>query len=1388
MLALPFTAAAQWHAPQLPGQRKALPELRLFEGAGPQLASGVHRPSLVFAQPAQVSLASSTINQADTDLFYGRKLYGALSTSDEWTNFSLVDVPYGIYSFDMADAPQFTSHITDLTYDFQSGAWGRNRHFGISVMNMMGIINGTHNVTIDTQNWRELRSTTVDPSNGTYSLIASVLTYDPTDDTFYGFQYKEDLTGLNWVKVNPETDRLEQIAAYRGNTSVLALTAGLDGQMYYIDDVGDLYTLNKTNCRTSLVGNTGVSPTAYNQSMTYDSRTGLLLWAAQCTEGSVLFCINPETAETQRVLRFRHNEQFVSLYQTDTDAPDAAPAAVTRPQLKYAADGSLEGNITFSVPTRTYGGSTLTGNVNLNVWLDGENLQGVDVSAGDRIDIPVTLTEGNHYVAITLDNEAGFSPLRQIYQYAGYDTPEAVSNVVFEQHDGQNTITWKSPTLGINRGFIDADHLTYDVLRMPDSVMVATGITDVTYTEPTPVDMHSYSYRIVADNHGHKSAYTQSNRVLCGDSFTVPYEQFFADPSTLDDYFTVVDNDGDGYSWRQGYTTEVRLDYFHNGDADDWLISPAIQLEADMMYRFTMNMKTFTPNYPEDFEVLVGTDPADLSTFRLIQREEEFTRIATEFGDYQVNFLNETQGNYHLAVRYCTKSSSSGSLMMIHNFRLDLVGHAQAPAQATDLAIVPDASDALQATLSFVAPVVNLRGEALTSLSSIRVMRNGEAEPVHTFESPTPGAALTWTDEAVPYVGLHTYTLVADNAFGAGETLTDELFVGVYTVPYFQDFEDRRYADLWTSECSGTLDPNGWDGWAWTDNANTYGRHMNLFYYSMADGPVDLWLYSPVFRLDKDAVYTIQYDASMSYAGRPNVSYGIYAGKEAKAEAMTAFVGEMPSTGYAMETVERLLVNGEAGKYHLGFLGSTKEKYDFLNVSLDNFRLTFRTSAFSPFEMTGYESVADATAALRATLSFVAPTVNYYQQALSADEPLTIKIYHGKNATMPAYTTTVSPGEHVTWVDEEALHGFNYYTITCENHFGKGESILDTLFVGRDVPALVDDLYLRGSSDNRDAVISWSAPTVGENGGVVLTDEMTYSVYAYDRVTAVATLLAEGLTQTTYTVEQEEADQRMLYFAVSATMPTEGEGKALVSSVVLGRLYELPFAESFANASVSTQLWQAIPLMEGACQAGLDNPTPDYNGCPGPQDDDEGCAFIYNGNQYEVYVGSILASPKMKLMAGQGNELHFWAYHFPRTQEYQQQAYVQVIASADDHSYEIIDGANFTLAVNTGVIGNRPGWREHVVKLDDYMMADFLSIGFMGITGGYLDVIYLDNVSVVNVNAEGINTVGADGPAVSRINYYDTAGREVVMPRRGGVYVRTVTYCDGSKRSEVITK
>ena len=155
-------------------------------------------------------------------------------------------------------------------------------------------------------------------------------------------------------------------------------------------------------------------------------------------------------------------------------------------------------------------------------------------------------------------------------------------------------------------------------------------------------------------------------------------------------------------------------------------------------------------------------------------------------------------------------------------------------------------------------------------------------------------------------------------------------------------------------------------------------------------------------------------------------------------------------------------------------------------------------------------------------------------------------------------------------------------------------------------------------------------------------------------------------------------------------------------------------------------------------------------------------AYIYNGYK-DAQAGAILASPKMRLNAGTGNKLSFWAYHYE--QKNSTEAYVQVIVSANDNPYEMIPGAKYQVS---GTVES--GWKEHIVNLDSYRNSNFVSVGFLGMTGGYQEVIYLDNIVINHPDASGIVDINADD-AIKNGTLYNMAGQRVGNGYKGVVII-----------------
>lgn len=118
---------------------------------------------------------------------------------------------------------------------------------------------------------------------------------------------------------------------------------------------------------------------------------------------------------------------------------------------------------------------------------------------------------------------------------------------------------------------------------------------------------------------------------------------------------------------------------------------------------------------------------------------------------------------------------ANNNLALIGAFDDEVAGFATAtysgadalrPAAPTNFAAVPAADHTLSAELSWTNPTVDLGGNALTSLTSIELYRNGTL--LNSFANPTVGGTMNYTDNTIPADGTYTYSVYGVNANGNG--------------------------------------------------------------------------------------------------------------------------------------------------------------------------------------------------------------------------------------------------------------------------------------------------------------------------------------------------------------------------------------------------------------------------------------------------------------------------------------------------------------------------------------------------------------------------------------------------------------------------------------------
>lgn len=1268
----------------------------------------------------------------DASQFQGLTIYANLTNSDDWADYGIASVPYGIYSYTIGSDNDFQPLATSLSYNFMASAMGRDQLVGVRAMEMLGNLNGAEYIGLSAGTYAQLWSKVYDEP-GNYSLIPSVMAYNLTNDKFYSIQYNTDLTGLNLAQWNPSSKAFDIIAAWNNSFQPMAMAFDPKGTLYCIGSDATLYTINLENANASKIAALDLHPTMYVQGMGYEPSTASLVWMAVAQEGSGLYAINPATGESTLIKELTKNEQSPTVFFEGSRAPAQAPAAST--DLKFNFNGgATDGTLDFTVPTTTYSGEALNDNVTMTVWIDGNVvINGTSVAPGSKQSIEVNLSNDNHYAYVLYHNDGGYSPACYVYSYAGYDIPLPVTNLNLLVNNGESLLSWTAPTAGVNGGYLG--NITYNVTRMPGSVNVAQGISATEFTETLPDKMERYYYEVTPFNGADKQGETAtSNAVLTGTAFAAPYFDDFSDSSTQS-LWTIVNANNDASSYGSAYTWQfnnnicsINTSSYNMGtdveSADDYLISPAVSLETGISYALIVNMTNTFSNYKERVSLLMGTDPTDVSTFTELARNEAFD-TGGKLTNWESDFMVDQAGSYYFAVRVFTNRNDNGSGVTVNSLAVNILGKDNAPAEATNLQITPEPTGELQAILTFTTPSKSLNGEDLTGNLSANIYRDNKEKVLATIPV-TAGASTSWTDNSVDGVGVHSYTIAIANEAGEGKRVTASAFIGVYTPPYTNTFDTSDDANLFVTVNDSSIYSTNEYRWIW----NSYDQKLSLGGYGyFVQHPVEkIWLFMPAVKLEKDMVYSYAFNWTYSSYDKSCPAYaGV--GMAPDSIAQTIYAEQLPFTDYGVKTpVTNEIIATETGKYYPSILVVADKLYAYASPSIDDLSITVVGSSYAPYSIENLSLKNDETGALKAYFKFNAPTVDYAQRPLQREY---LKVYIMRSgSTIPIATfSNVAPGQELQWTDEQPLKGNNSYTIVAENSYGRGKVTEASVFVGVDLPAMVENLRIRGNEDNQKAIITWDpTSSVGVNGGVI-DESLVYNIYEYiynDDGTYQVTPLG-STTETAFTVERKPTTEMEQHVYGVVPKTSAGEGTPALENVVLGQLKQLPFAESFAGAGVSASGW--LVNTDGASYGTtwyLLNDDDEMTS----QDGDNGYALCYNGNYSSACHWADLVTPKMLIDPSKSYLLSFYVYTGVAPTSATVAPTLVVSQSNDDYDYnelQVID-----------VTSGEPQWTLFELPISN-VNGNFMKFAFRGNMSNVYERIWLDNISIKEQTPDAID-------------------------------------------------
>jgi len=490
----------------------------------------------------------------------------------------------------------------------------------------------------------------LDPETGDVSIIANYnaqaqgptitsMVWDYSDQKMYGLNGFNAGNGL--VSIDLETGDMTTVCLFMVDDNdpndgyyqnqMQAIAVNYDGDMYALSYWGKLYKVNKLTgeckfiAKLSYIGEkTNYSGSALQYPGTnlfFDENTGK--WYVEMytypypSAGYELFMeLNIQTGETTVIGTNVLGSDYRGLYVPFQIAGASAPAKVTDFTLTPGENGALEATLDWYNPAKTYGrGGVLMSIDSVVVYRDGEVIKTfTGVAPGEHMSFTDQVSESRFYnYRIQAFNEAGAGDRKALSAYIGHDIPKTVANLMAEVDntaDHKVTLSWTAPTVGIFDGWIDAENMTYRVVRSDGQTLVE-NLKETSYVD-APASIANYTYDVYAITPDGESKAATSEAVIAGPAITLPHTFTFSE--TEFPLWTVSDNNGDGIQWglTSYYSSNciypgvyVSYSYYYGVAGADWLISPAIKFEANKHYKLSFDARTGSKS-PECLAISMG--------------------------------------------------------------------------------------------------------------------------------------------------------------------------------------------------------------------------------------------------------------------------------------------------------------------------------------------------------------------------------------------------------------------------------------------------------------------------------------------------------------------------------------------------------------------------------------------------------------------------------------------------------------------------------------------------------------------------------------------------------------------------------------------------------------
>lgn len=557
----------------------------------------------------------------------------------------------------------------------------------------------------------------------------------------------------------------------------------------------------------------------------------------------------------------------------------------------------------------------------------------------------------------------------------------------------------------------------------------------------------------------------------------------------------------------------------------------------------------------------------------------------------------------------------------------------------------------------------------------------------------------------------YTYGVVARNGkLASAMALSNGVVAGsAYDVPYFEDFKTASVFDLFTVINVNNDSVNAYDSQrgnyqtpsTWECINDYYSGEPVVRYHYNKNNAADDWLITPPIKLKAGHSYTFSIAAANASRYYPE-RFEVKMGRGTTVEAMTKDV--IGSTDVKDPTFTDFTgttgVIAEDGEYNFGIHAISDAYEEYLTID----SITVRAEALptSPDSVTNLVIKPSAPGSLIADNSFNAPAKTISQETLSSLS----KIEISRNGKIIRTLTGIAPGQSVSIKDTSDYTGYNEYIFLPYTGDEFGRANTTTVYLGYDAP--MRPVNAVAIDQQNSVLLKWDPVTeLGARNGYVDPAKVEYNILDFGGTLPDTLTTLTGKTQYQLDINTDEGNPRIIQYAVNAS--NEAGSSAYASmTLTVGKPYDLPFTESFANGG-RERYWSV------STNGGSNHFTPTEDKAA---DGDNGATSFTPDNDGDE---STLHSGKISLGGAVNPELFFSHLSTPG-----KNTKLLIEVEKPDGSVDVVDSINYSTM--TGA----EQWNREKVSLAAYKDLRYVIIAFhvIGEAGVETDV---DNIVIENI-------------------------------------------------------